>query len=148
MKPYSFSEFNKRFNMFGWLHPDIRQTYWTKDDTDWDYETRSTVRKVFTLSTIWYNDERVIQFYTNDENNGNRKLGVYNVYRDNARRLGLLNTQHYRNNANTIIDALYYRANPPKFYNKDGTLKKGFWKHYKNILSLKMYLTGLIIKTI
>jgi len=127
MKPYSFSEFNKRFNMFGWLHPDIRQTYWTKDDTDWDYETRSTVRKVFTLSTIWYNDERVIQFYTNDENNGNRKLGVYNVYRDNARRLGLLNTQHYRNNANTIIDALYYRANPPKFYNKDGTLKKGFW---------------------
>jgi hypothetical protein len=85
MKPYSFSDFNKRFNMFGWLHPDIRQTYWTKEDNEWDRVTSSSFRKTFTLSTIWYNNMRVIQFYTNDENNGNRKLTAYNINRENAK---------------------------------------------------------------
>jgi len=127
MKPYSFNDFNNRFNMFGWLHPDIRQTYWTKEDSDWDYETRSTVRRVFTLSTIWFKDQRVIQFYTNDPGNGNRKLNVYNFYRENAHATKLVTSASYRINASTILDALYYKANPPKFYNKDGSLKKGFW---------------------
>ena len=127
MKPYSYSEFNNRFNMFGWLHPDIRQTYWTKEDTDWDYETRSTVRKVFTLSTIWHKDQRVIQFYTNDPGNGNRKLSVYNYHRENAQATNLVTNASYRINGSTILDALYYKANPPKYYNKDGSLKKGFW---------------------
>ena len=127
MKPYSFSEFNKRFNMFNWTHPDIRQTYWTKEDTTWDYEQQASVRKVFTLSTLWYKDERIIQFYTNDENNGSRKLSSYNIYRDNATRLGLTSSQSYRANASTMIDVLYYKANPPIYYNKNGTLKKGFW---------------------
>jgi hypothetical protein len=113
--------------MFGWLHPDIRQTYWTKVDTDWDYETRSTVHKTFTLSTIWYKDERLLQFYTNDEANGSRKLNVHNFYRDAAHVTGLITSPNYRVNASTIIDALYYKANAPVYYNKNGTLKKGFW---------------------
>jgi hypothetical protein len=127
MKPYSFAEFNKRFNMFGWLHPDIRQTYWTKEDTTWDYESQSTVRKIFTLSTLWYKNIRVLQFYTNDETNGSRKLTCYNFYRDNAFETGLTTNPSYRTNATTIIDALYYKANEPNYYNKNGTLKKGFW---------------------
>jgi hypothetical protein len=127
MKPYSFAEFNKRFNMFGWLHPDIRQTYWTKEDSNWDYEQQRSVRKTFTLSTIWYNNQRVIQFYTNDENNGSKKLTAYNINRENARAVGLTTHQSYRCNASTIMDALYYRVNPPTYYNKNGTLKKGFW---------------------
>ena len=84
MKPYSFSDFNKRFNMFGWLHPDIRQTYWTKEDTSWDYESQSQVRRTYTLSTLWYNDQRVLQFYTNDETNKSRRLTAYNVHRDDT----------------------------------------------------------------
>ena len=127
MKPFSFSEFNKEFNIFRWPHPDIRQTYWTKDDTTWDYQEQRTVTKTFTLSTIWYNDVRVIQFYTNDENNGSRKLSAYQVHRENAKAVGLTTHQSYRCNASTIMDALYYRVNAPNYYNKNGTLKKGFW---------------------
>jgi hypothetical protein len=127
MKPYSFSDFNKAFNMFRWPHPDIRQTYWTKEDTSWDYEQQQTVRSTYTLSTIWYKDQRVLQFYTNDEANKSRRLSVYNVHRDACRDTGLLSHQSYRANASTIIDALYYLVNPIQFYNKNGTLKKGFW---------------------
>ena len=127
MKPYSFSDFNKAFNMFRWEHPDIRQTYWTKEDTHWDYEQQQTVRSTFTLSTIWYKEQRVLQFYTNDEANKSRRLTVYNVHRDACRDTGLLSHQSYRANASTIIDSLYYLVNPIQFYNKNGTLKKGFW---------------------
>ena len=127
MKPYSFSDFNKAFNMFRWPHPDIRQTYWTKEDTSWDYEQQQTVRSTYTLSTIWYKDQRVLQFYTNDEANKSRRLTVYNVHRDACRDTGLLSHQSYRANASTIIDSLYYLVNPIQFYNKNGTLKKGFW---------------------
>jgi hypothetical protein len=127
MKPYSFSEFNNRFNMFGWLHPDIRQTYWTKEDNQWDYQEQATVRKTFTLSTLWYKDTRVLQFYTNDEGNGSRRLSVYNFYREAAHETDLVTSASYRINASTVIDALYYKANTPVFYNQNGTLKKGFW---------------------
>lgn len=127
MKPYSFVDFNKRFNMFGWSHPDIRQTYWTKQDRVWDYELQDSVVKTFTLSTIWYKDHRVLQFYTNDEGNGSRKLTCYNFYREAAFETGLTTSPSYRINATTIIDALYYKANAPVYYNKDGSLKKGFW---------------------
>jgi hypothetical protein len=127
MKPYSFSEFSNRFNMFGWLHPDIRQTYWTKEDNQWDYQEQATVRKTFTLSTLWYKDTRVLQFYTNDEGNGSRRLSVYNFYREAAHETNLVTSASYRINASTIIDALYYKANAPVFYNQNGTLKKGFW---------------------
>lgn len=127
MKPYSFSEFNNRFNMFGWLHPDIRQTYWTKEDNQWNYQEQATVRKTFTLSTLWYKDTRVLQFYTNDEGNGSRRLSVYNFYREAAHETDLVTSASYRINASTIIDALYYKANAPVFYNQNGTLKKGFW---------------------
>lgn len=127
MKPYSFSEFNKKLNVFDWSHPDIRQTSWTKDDTTWDYQTQSQVTRTFKLSTIWYKDERIIQFYTDDEDNKSRRLTCYNFYRDTARSINLLATQSYRVNANTIMDTLYYLVNPLQFYNKNGTLKKGFW---------------------
>lgn len=127
MKPYSFVDFNKRFNMFGWSHPDIRQTYWTKEDRVWDYELQDSVVKTFTLSTIWYKDHRVLQFYTNDEGNGSRKLTCYNFYREAAFETGLTTSPSYRTNATTIIDALYYKANEPVYYNKDRSLKKGFW---------------------
>jgi len=127
MKPYSFSDFNKVFNMFRWEHPDIRQTYWTKEDTAWDYGQQATVRGIYTLSTIWYKEQRVLQFYTNDEANKSRRLTVYNVHRDACRDTGLLSHQSYRANASTIIDSLYYLVNPIQFYNKNGTLKKGFW---------------------
>jgi len=127
MKPYSYSEFNNRFNMFGWLHPDIRQTYWTKEDNQWDYQEQATVRKTFTLSTLWYKDTRVLQFYTNDEGNGSRRLSVYNFYREAAHETDLVTSASYRINASTVIDALYYKANAPVFYNQNGTLKKGFW---------------------
>jgi hypothetical protein len=113
--------------MFRWEHPDIRQTYWTKEDTAWDYGQQATVRGTYTLSTIWYKDQRVLQFYTNDEANKSRRLSVYNVHRDACRDTGLLSHQSYRANASTIIDALYYLVNPIQFYNKNGTLKKGFW---------------------
>ena len=128
MKPYSFNDFQKVFNMFRWEHPNIRQTYWTKEDTSWDYEQQATVRSNFTLSTIWYKEERVLQFYTNDEANKSRRLTVYNVHRDACRETNLLTHQSYRANASTIIDALYYLANPMEFHNKNGTLKKGFWR--------------------
>ena len=127
MKPYSFSEFNNRFNMFGWLHPDIRQTYWTKEDNEWDYQEQATVRKTFTLSTLWYKNTRVLQFYTNDEGNGSRRLRVYNFYREAAHETDLVTSASYRINSSTVIDALYYKANAPVFYNQNGTLKKGFW---------------------
>jgi len=113
--------------MFGWLHPDIRQTYWTKEDNQWDYQEQATVRKTFTLSTLWYKDTRVLQFYTNDEGNGSRRLSVYNFYREAAHETNLVTSASYRINASTIIDALYYKANTPVFYNQNGTLKKGFW---------------------
>jgi hypothetical protein len=134
MKPYSFNDFQKVFNMFRWEHPDIRQTYWTKEDTTWDYEQQATVRSTFTLSTIWYKEQRVLQFYTNDEANKSRRLTAYNVHRDNCRETGLISHQSYRANASTIIDALYYLANPIDFYNKNGTLKKGFWGALKRRL--------------
>jgi hypothetical protein len=127
MKPYSFIEFNKRFNMFNWSHPDIRQTYWTKEQNEYDYEQQATVRKTFTLSTLWYKDERVLQFYTNDEGNGSRRLSIYNMYRELAFGQGLVTSPSYRINANTLIDTLYYKVNAPSYYNKNGTLKKGFW---------------------
>ena len=134
MKPYSFNDFQKVFNMFRWEHPDIRQTYWTKEDTNWDYEQQATVRSTFTLSTIWYKEQRVLQFYTNDEANKNRRLTVYNVHRDACRETGLISHQSYRANASTIIDALYYLVNPIEFHNKNGTLKKGFWGALKRRL--------------
>ena len=134
MKPYSFNDFQKVFNMFRWEHPDIRQTYWTKEDTSWDYEQQATVRSNFTLSTIWYKEERVLQFYTNDEANKSRRLTVYNVHRDACRETGLISHQSYRANASTIIDALYYLVNPIEFHNKNGTLKKGFWGALKRRL--------------
>ena len=127
MKPYSFSDFNKVFNMFRWEHPDIRQTYWTKEDNNWDYEQQATVRSTFTLSTIWYKEQRVLQFYTNDEANKSRRLTIYNVHRDACRETNLINHQSYKANGSTIIDALYYLANPMEFHNKNGSLKKGFW---------------------
>ena len=134
MKPYSFNDFQKVFNMFRWQHPDIRQTYWTKEDNNWDYEQQTTVRSTFTLSTIWYKEERVLQFYTNDEANKSRRLTVYNVHRDACRETGLISHQSYRTNASTIIDALYYLVNPLEFHNKNGTLKKGFWGALKRRL--------------
>ena len=134
MKPYSFNDFQKVFNMFRWEHPDIRQTYWTKEDTSWDYEQQATVRSNFTLSTIWYKEERVLQFYTNDEANKSRRLTVYNVHRDACRETGLISHQSYRANATTIIDALYYLVNPIEFHNKNGTIKKGFWGALKRRL--------------
>jgi hypothetical protein len=127
MKPYSFKDFNNRFNMFGWLHPDIRQTYWTKEDNSWDYEQQATVRKTYTLSTLWYKDMRVLQFYTNDDANGSRRLSVYNFYREAAHETGLVTSPSYRINASTIIDALYYKVHAPVYYNQNATLKKGFW---------------------
>ena len=134
MKPYSFNDFQKVFNMFRWEHPDIRQTYWTKEDNNWDYEQQATVRSTFTLSTIWYKEERVLQFYTNDEANKSRRLTVYNVHRDACRETNLISHQSYKTNASTIIDALYYIANPMDFHNKNGTLKKGFWGALKRRL--------------
>jgi len=134
MKPYSFNDFNKVFNMFRWEHPDIRQTYWTKEDTNWDYNEQRSVHITFTLSTIWYKDQRVLQFYTNDETNKSRRLTVYNVHRDACRETNLLTHQSYRANASTIIDALYYLVNPIEFHNKNGTLKKGFWGNLKRRL--------------
>ena len=134
MKPYSFNDFQKVFNMFRWEHPDIRQTYWTKEDTSWDYEQQATVRSNFTLSTIWYKEERILQFYTNDEANKSRRLTVYNVHRDACRETGLISHQSYKTNATTIIDALYYLVNPIEFHNKNGTIKKGFWGALKRRL--------------
>lgn len=127
MKPYSFAEFNKRFNMFGWLHPDIRQTYWTKEEDDWDYELRDTVRRTYTLSTLWYKDLRIMQIYTNDPSNRNKALGIYNFYRETAFDTDLVTYKSYKSTATTMIDALYYKANPPVYYNQNRTLKKGFW---------------------
>jgi hypothetical protein len=127
MKPYSFNDFQKVFNIFRWQHPDIKQAYWTKEDNEWDYETRSTVRRIYTLSTIWYKDQRVLQFYTSDPSNRSRALTVYNLYRDACVETGLLTHGSYKANASTIIDALYYLVNPMEFHNKNGTLKKGFW---------------------
>jgi len=144
MKPYSFSDFNKRFNMFGWLHPDIRQTYWTKEDNGWDYEQQATVRKTYTLSTLWYKDMRMLQFYTNDETNGSRRLSVYNFYRDAAHETGLVTSPSYRINASTIIDALYYKANAPVFYNQNGTIKKGFWGALKRRLRSQAMRTSWV----
>ena len=97
MRPYSFNEFNKAFNMFRWEHPDIRQTYWTKEDTTWDYNEQRTVRSTFTLSTIWYKEQRVLQFYTNDEANKSRRLTIYNVHRDACRETNLISHQSYKN---------------------------------------------------
>lgn len=134
MKPYSFNDFQKVFNMFRWEHPDIRQTYWTKEDTSWDYEQQATVRSTFTLSTLWYKDQRVLQFYTNDEANRSRRLSIYNVHRDACVETGLLTHSSYRANGSTIIDALYYKVNPMEFYNKNGSLKKGFWGALKRRL--------------
>jgi len=127
MKPYSFNDFNKVFNMFRWEHPDIRQSFWTKEDTAYDYQEQATVRNTYTLSTIWYKDQRVLQFYTNDESNKSRRLSIYNVHRDACRETELIDHQSYRANGTTIIDALYYLVNPMEFHNKNGTLKKGFW---------------------
>jgi len=127
MKPYSFNDFNKVFNMFRWEHPDIRQSFWTKEDTVYDYQEQATVRNTYTLSTIWYKDQRVLQFYTNDESNKGRRLSIYNVHRDACRETNLIDHQSYRANGSTIIDALYYLVNPMEFHNKNGTLKKGFW---------------------
>jgi len=134
MKPYSFNDFQKVFNMFRWQHPDIRQTYWTKEDTAWDYEQQATVRRTYTLSTLWYKDVRVLQFYTNDPTNKSKALTVYNLYRDACRDTGLISHQSYRANASTIIDALYYLVNPIEFHNKNGTIKKGFWGALKRRL--------------
>ena len=134
MKPYSFNDFQKAFNMFNWEHPDIRQTYWTKEDTNWDYEEQANVRRTYTLSTLWYKEQRVLQFYTNDETNKGRRLTIYNMYRDACVETGLLPHSSYRANGSTIIDALYYLVNPMEFHNKNGNLKKGFWSNLKRRL--------------
>jgi hypothetical protein len=54
-------------------------------------------------------------------------LSVYNFYREAAHETDLVTSASYRINASTVIDALYYKANTPVFYNQNGTLKKGFW---------------------
>ena len=144
MKPYSFNDFNHRFNMFGWLHPDIRQTYWTKENNDWDYEQQASVRKTCTLSTIWYKDERIIQFYTNDEANGSRRLRIHNFYREAAQNTELVTSASYRINASTIMDALYYKVHEPVYYNQNGTLKKGFWGTLKRRLRSQAMRTSWV----
>jgi len=127
MQPYNFTDFNKDFNTFRWPHPDIRQSYWTKNEQRYDYHTSSQIPVTWTLSTIRYKDERVMQFYTNDDNNIHNKLATYNTDVTTAKRLGLVSYNTYGVSAGTIIDALYYKANPPNYYNKNGSLKKGFW---------------------
>ena len=127
MKSFNITEFNKFNNIFTWRHPDIRQTFWTKEENYWDSETRSEKLKKFGLSTIWYKDERVLQFYTADPDNAYKRLQTYQAHRDKAKELGLVISTHYNTNANSIIDGLYYVANPPQYYNQNGTLKKGFW---------------------
>ena len=128
MHSFKIQEFFDNYHgIFRWSHPDIRQTFWTKEEDYWNKETQSTSRKVFTLSTLWYKDQRVLQFYTNDPTNDNKRLTVYNYYRDHAYETGLVTSNNYRNSSNTVIDALYYLCNPLKYYNNNGTLKKGFW---------------------
>jgi hypothetical protein len=127
MQAFKIQEFfDKYHGIFSWSHPDIRQTFWTKEEDYWDRQTSSTGRRTMTLSTLWYKEQRVLQFYTNDPNNFERKLSIYNYHRDNGYSTGLTTSNNYRGNANTIIDALYYLCNPPKYYNNNGTLKKGF----------------------
>jgi hypothetical protein len=94
--------------MFRWEHPDIRQSFWTKEDTSYDYQDQTNVRNTYTLSTIWYKEQRVIQFYTNDEANKNRRLTIYNVHRDDCIETGLLTHSNYRANGSTIkFDGFY-----------------------------------------
>ena len=127
MKIFNITEFNKLNNIFRFQHPNIRQTFWTKEEPYWDSETRRDVMRNFGLSTLWYKDERMLQFYTNDEANGYKKLSIYNTNRERAKELGVVISSNYNTNANSIIDGLYHIANPPVYYNKNGSLKKGFW---------------------
>ena len=48
-------------------------------------------------------------------------------YKDDAFDHGLVLVPHYSVNANTLLDALHHIVNPPEYYNKNGTLKKGFF---------------------
>jgi len=144
MQPFSFNDFNKHYNKFIWEHPNIKQSYWVKEDNDWDHETSRTVRRNYTLSTIRYNDERILQFYTNDDANRGRKLQPYNSHREEAYHLGLLSSNNYRSSSNTIIDALYYKANPPVYYNKNSTLKKGFWNALRRRLKSPAYRSSWV----
>lgn len=121
MKSYNISDFSKDFNMFRWQHPDIKQTYWTKNEQEYDGP------KTYTLSTLWYKNERMLQVYTNDPSNNYQRLGVYNVHRDKAFEHGIITNNNHNSTSHAIIDGLYHIANPPKYYNNNGTLKKGFW---------------------
>jgi hypothetical protein len=121
MKSYNVSDFNKDFNVFRWQHPDIRQTYWTKESEEYNG------RKTYTLSTLWYKNDRVMQVYTNDENNSYQRLSIYQTHRDAAFLHGLITNANHSATSHAIIDGLYHKANPPKYYNKNGSLKKGFW---------------------
>jgi hypothetical protein len=128
MKPFNINNlFEDHHGFIPWSHPDIRQTFWTKEDTRWDSESRASVRSLYTLSTIWYKDTRILQFYTNDDNNYGRKLTIYNYYKDDAYGKGLVVVPHYHINASTLLDALHYKVNAPVYFNKNGTLKKGFF---------------------
>ena len=139
MKPFSFNDFNKYHNRFIWSHSDIEQSYWTKEIEYWDSEERTNKRTTGTLSTIRYKGERIIQFYTNDDNNHHRRLSTYQTYKDTATQLKLIEPRSYNTTSNTYMDALYYLANPPKYYNNNGTLKKGFWGILKRRIRSPQY---------
>jgi hypothetical protein len=141
MKSYNVTQFRKDNLLFRWQHPDIRQTYWTKDESYWDPESHSEQIATFNLTTIWYKDDRILQFYTNDESNRNKKGWTYQTHKDNAKVHGLITNNSYNSNADAMIDGLYYKANPPKYYNNDGTLKKGFW----GMLTRRMRSSSLIV---
>ena len=139
MKPFSFSDFNKYYNKFIWSHPDVEQSYWTKEMSYWDPDDRQEKQYVATLSTLRYKNDRIIQFYTNDESNRYRRMDAYQTFRDNAIELGLITPRAYNTTRNTYMDALYYKVNPPKYYNNNGTLKKGFWGILKRRVKSPQY---------
>ena len=74
-----------------------------------------------TKNSVYYNSIQTMK------QTKSRRLTIYNVHRDACRETNLINHQSYRANGSTIIDALYYLANPMEFHNKNGSLKKGFW---------------------
>ena len=139
MKPFSYEMFKSYNGIFNWSHPNINQSYWVKDDQYWNSETRNNEPIRYTLSTLRYNGDRVMQFYTNDPTNKRQALAIYNVHRDFCISHGLFTSNSWRATGNTVVDALYYKANPPKYYNNNGTLKKGFWGILKRRLHSPTY---------
>ena len=104
MKPFSFSDFNKYYNKFIWSHPDVEQSYWTKEMSYWDPDDRQEKQYVATLSTLRYKGDRIIQFYTNDESNRYRRMDAYQTFRDNAIELGLITPRAYNTTRHTYMD--------------------------------------------